>query len=114
MSYTALIDSKLTLAFKMAKDLAKTAVFTATASSSFDFSSAAAVKPNKTSTSVLVIVTSTVKKQSTVTKTLMAKSSELPSLNSYDTVQLEGSEWKVGTVLKSEGAILVFEIVKET
>lgn len=114
MSFTKLIDSKLSLTFKMAKDLAKTAVFTATASSSFDFNTATSVKPNKPSLIVKVLVSSTEKKSGTITKTLLAKSSELPSLNSYDTVQFEGSEWKVGTQIKSEGAILVFEIIKET
>jgi uncharacterized ParB-like nuclease family protein len=116
MAYTALLDKQLSLLFKRLKDLVITATFTKTSDASFDFTSG---EVNTTESEPILVEVieidgkKTKKESSTVTKTLIAKAASVGDLNSYDVLKFNNATWKIGTIIKASGLILIFEVVMQ-
>jgi hypothetical protein len=116
MSYSNLIDSNLNKAFLLLKDLAKPMTFTKVIAADFDFTTG--VVDEELAVPIVIKVVSIEDKKpnkasKTITKTILAKSKELPDLDLYDQVSFEGYAWKVGNIIKQAGRIWMFEIVRE-
>ena len=114
MAYKSLIDSSLTRAYQLAKDLAVGVTFTKK-SGEFDFSTMGTVSAD---TSVVVNTIVTDGKQakedrSVKVKQLMFRSKDLGSISLFDTVVIQGETWKLGNVIKDSGYIIVAEAYRE-
>lgn len=115
MAYEALIDRNLNKAFKLAKDLAVEASFML-AQKSFDFNSMKArdEASDTVYAKVVPLETTIAKDKSGTTRVqLMVKSKPLQELKQYASVVFKGNTWKIGSVIKGQGAIWVFEIYRE-
>lgn len=117
MSYKALINTNLTRAFNLIKDLATSHEFVKRTGSAFNFATASAEHAT-TNTVTAKIVVMDDKKQTkdrgSVTKHFMARKSELGDVSIYDTVTIEGEIWKVGPLLQDTGFIIMASLHRET
>jgi len=116
MSYSSLIDSQLVTAFKMLKDMAKPMTFTKVTGASFDFGSGTLNKTTAAPATFKVVAideTRPSKDRKTITKTILARSKDIPDLMLYDKFNFESFDWKLGKILKEAGRIWMFEIVRE-
>ena len=114
MAYKSLIDSSLARAYQLAKDLAMNVTFTKK-SGEFDFSTMETVSAD-TSVVVKTIVTDgkqSKEDRSVKVKQLMFRSKDLGSISLFDTVVIQGETWKLGSVIKDSGYIIVVEAYKE-
>ena len=114
MAYKSLIDSSLTRAYQLAKDLAEDVTFTKK-SGEFNFST---METASADTSVVVKTIVTDGKQakedrSVKIKQLMFRSKDLGSISLFDTVVIQGETWKLGDVIKDSGYIIVAEAYRE-
>jgi hypothetical protein len=116
MSYVNLIDSNLTMAFNLVKDLAKPAVLNKKGNVSFDFETGTTKTSNNSNTAIKVIVTDISKKSkehNAVMRQVMFKAKGLGDIKMYDSLLIDNEVWNFGNFLKSEGYIIVAEIFKE-
>ena len=114
MAYKSLIDSSLSKAYRLAKDLAVNVTFTKK-SGDFDFSTMEAVSAD-TSVIVKAIITDgkqAKEERSVKMKQLMFRSKDLGNISLFDTVVIQGETWKLGNVIKDSGYIIVVEAYKE-
>jgi hypothetical protein len=115
MSYKALIESSVELAFKTVQDLAEDVVLIQRDSSSFDFATKATVKTSAVQTTIKCVVVNSKKKEkesNSVKKTLMFKSSDLADITLYDTVLLNGITWKMAQPQNDNGYVTILEIYR--
>lgn len=108
-----LIDRQLKQAFRLARDLAKDAVFTKKEVSGFNFGIGEVITTPDRLVPAKVIETEASKKKNTLSKTLMVQSSEIGSLNDYAAVRLDGEEWSFGAPIKDSGFILLITVFRE-
>lgn len=117
MSYKALVNSNITRAFALLKDLAIPCEFTKKAGTTFDFSTSAAAHSSTTTVSLKIIVIKdkrSAKERGVITKSFMAKKASIGDLSVYDTVVIEGVTWKVGPILQDTGFVIMASLYKET
>jgi hypothetical protein len=115
MSYSNLINTNITLAFKMLKDLAVDATIFKRSVSEFDFGSGVA-DLSTTSVAVKVIVIGSEKKSqehNTVISQIMLRSKEVLDVTALDKITINGVSWRFSNILKSNGYIIVAAIAKE-
>lgn len=116
MAYVALIDSNLTRAFNLIKDLAVIGVFTKKSGVSFDFTSGETVTTSTSTVTTKVVILDLKKtsdKSNTVRKQLLVKSKNLENLTFYDTVTINNVVWKLGEVIHSNTFTTLLDIFKE-
>jgi len=113
MSYKALIDSKLTLAFNKLKDLAEDVTFTRNSVASFDFATGDPVTTTDPAVSVKAVVIKDNKKDSTSKLQLLFKSSDVAPMSSFSTVTIDATVYRVGTVIAERNYITLLEVFKE-
>ena len=115
MSYAALIDRNLTRAFNKIRDLAKVATVTKRNNVEFNFGTG-----EKSSTDTIVkfkcvLIEDDKNSEERNSKELqiMFKTSDMPELTTYDNITIEGTVYKVGKALKSDGYISIVTIHRE-
>ena len=123
MSYKSLINSNLTLAFKLLKDLAVNTTLRQTAKNDFDFGTAEmdTGKVNSTVVKAVVIMDDKKsKKHNSVKRQLLFRAKGLTDIDSYDSVDIPDDvnpklsvNWKFGPKLNSDGYIVLAEIYRE-
>jgi hypothetical protein len=116
MSYAALIDSKLNLAFNTIKDLAVPVTFIKKTGTSFDFGTGATVHTTTTNIvtkAVIVDEKKTSKSTNTKTRQMMFKSKPLGDISLYDSVLIGADTWKLGDVISNSGYIILTNIYKD-
>lgn len=116
MAFEALINSNLNRAFNLAKDLAVDVQFVRKTGDGFDFATATSNLTNSSSITVKAIITDTEKssKERNVSKKLvMLKTQEVGDVNSYDSINYQNINWKLGPIIKSTQFITVVEMYKE-
>lgn len=116
MSYKALIDSNLNLAFNTIKDLAITVTFIKKTGTTFDFAAGTTVHTtttNITTKAVVVEEKKTSKTSNTKTRQMMFKSKPLGDISLYDSVLIGADTWKLGDVISNSGYIILTNIYKE-
>jgi hypothetical protein len=114
MSYTNLMDKQLLLLFKRLKDLTTYATFTKKNKATFNFSTGLPTVTGDAPKTVPIIVIETKKVKSesaTVSKTLIGRRADLGDLNDYDLLEFEDAKWKIGTIIKASGPVLMFEVL---
>jgi hypothetical protein len=119
MSYKNLINTNLTKAFNLIKDLAEDVIFVKRNSTVFDFN-AADLKTSTTTQVVLKAIVINSKKNSktdsghnTSKKQIMLKSKDVGDISLYDSLILNNETWKFGPVLQNTGFVILAEISKE-
>jgi hypothetical protein len=115
MSYANLINSNITLAFKMLKDLAVDATIYKRSSTEFDFGSGV-VDTSTSTVAVKVIVVDSEKKSqehNTLITQIMLRSKEILDVTSLDKITINGVSWRFSNILKSNGYIIVAAIARE-
>jgi hypothetical protein len=116
VSYNSLIDSQLKRAFNLLKDLAVDATFQKKNVTGFDFNTSTATLAVAPDVVTKIVITGELKKtkeSKVITKTIMCKSKDMGSLNSYSTVVIDGVVWRLGDPIKDSGYILVTTMIKE-
>jgi len=116
MAYGNLIDTQLSNAFKLMRDLAKPMTFTKNVSADFDFGSGELDKVDAAPVTFKVVAIENnkpSKDRKVVKKTILARSKDIPDLNLYDKFTFEGFDWKLDVVIKEAGRIWMFDIVRE-
>lgn len=116
MSYVNLINSQLTKAFNLVKDLAVVATLQRKTGSDFDFGSATVSHTAIEETPVKVVLMDLKKKSEThnvIKKQVMMKSKDFVDISLYDSLTLSGVVWRFGPVLQSNGYLAVAEVFKE-
>lgn len=116
MSYQNLIDSNLSRAFNLVKDLAIPIVLTKKTVPEFNFGTGdAQFGANQTVNTKAVVIDSKKKSENrnTVQKELMLKSKEVGDLTNYATVTINSEVWNLGDIQKNDGFILLAKIFRE-
>jgi len=116
MSYTALIDSNLTKAFNLVKDLAVLGTFNKKSGVSFDFTTGETTTASTTTITTKVVIIDLKKtsdKSNTVRKQILFKSRNLEDLTFYDTITINGVIWKLGEIIHSNNFTTLLNIFKE-
>ena len=115
MSYKALIDRNLTLAFNQIKDLAEDVILKKSSSNDFDFgtgttSNTVVEKPIK---AVVIKSNKMSNSHNGSVREIMFKSKGLGDLNAYDVVSFEGADWRFSTKINSDGYIIHAQVYRE-
>jgi hypothetical protein len=113
MSFKKLLDQKALQAFNMLKDLADTATFENTTVTGFDFDTGNVEKTEAEPTVIKMVVVETKKKDSTITKVVLARLTDTGILDEFDSLTLNGVIWKIGPILSETGQVVSFEIYRE-
>lgn len=116
MSYKALIDSNLSLAFNLLKDLATEVVLTKKTVPQFNFGNGnAEFGANQTVITKAIEINSnkTSENRNTIQKELMLKSKDVGDLTNYTTVTINSNTWNLGEIQKNDGFILLVKIFRE-
>ena len=116
MSYNALINSNLKLAYNAVKDLAKPVTFTKTASTSFNFTTGAASAVTEGPISTKAVILSDKKTSSAskvVNREIMFRTTEVGDIKLFDSVTIDNLVWKLGTVVADSGFIIILQIYRE-
>lgn len=116
MSYTAIIDSNLTRAFNLIKDLAVSVTFIKKTGTAFDFASVATTHTTTTNIvtkAVVIDERKSSRETNTKTKQMMFKSKELGDISLYDSVLIGAETWKLGDVISNSGYIILTSIYKD-
>jgi hypothetical protein len=114
MSFTSLMDKQLLKAFKQLKDLTVYATFNEVSATKFDFGNlqAKTTKAGQKVVPIVVVETKKVKGDSkTTVKTVLARTADLGSLSDYESLVFENRTWKMGTIMKGSGPMLMFEVM---
>lgn len=114
MSYKNLVESNVSRAFELLKDLAKTVVLQKKASGSFDFNTGTAAS-TLTNVSVKAVVVDGKKHRDrkTIQSVLMVKTADVGDIKAYDKVTVDGVIWNVGDVPKDGGFVTVANLYRE-
>ena len=124
MGYKNLVDSNITLAFNLLKDMADDVVLNKSSSADFDFSSGeVAADAGASSVPIKAIVISDDKKSKTensIKRQILFKTRGLGDVNAYDSIvfnnnldiHLNGT-WRFGPILNNDGYTILAEIYRE-
>lgn len=115
MSYVNLVNSKLTMAFNLVKDLAKDAVLVKRDNAVFDFASNAVVSGSSLVTVKCILIKAKTSSRSinTTVQEVMFKTSELNTITDLDKLIIDDVTWKFSNILQSDGYITVAQVSKE-
>ena len=122
MSYKALVDSNVTLAFNLLKDLAVDAVLKKSSNQEFNFGTAEMVD-DKTSYNIKAVVIEDDKKSdkhNSIKRQLLFKTRGLGDINAYDIISIPNdvnpsvlNDWKFGPMINNDGYTILAEIYRE-
>jgi hypothetical protein len=122
MGYKALVDSNITLAFNLLKDMAKDVILNKSSANSYDFGTAT-VSDKKTELPIKAVVLEDDKKSkmhNSIKRQLLFKTRGLGDLNAYDTVLIEDDNdssqtltWRFGPMINNDGYTILAEIYRE-
>ena len=115
LKFKSLIQKQLLKAFNLAGDLKVSATFNKKLDSGFDFGSAEPMLSSLSSVTVEVVDIKTSKsygEKATITKELLAVSSQIGSLSAYDSILLSNEQWFIGDVLTDDGYITMFKVYR--
>jgi len=118
MSYRNLINSSLKTAFKAVKSLADDTTLSRQSNSGFDFNSGGVDKPKSSDVPIKVIIISNDNVRSSdsnkVSKVqMMIQVQEATEINVGDTIPLNGSIYRVGPIINSDGFLFLVDAFKE-
>ena len=116
MSYSSLINSNITRAFNLVKDLAVDATFIKKSDKSFNFATRTVKSSNSETITTKVMVLDSKKPskdRNTVTQQIMFKTEDLGDLSLYDSILINTTSWKLGNFIKDDGFINIIEIERE-
>jgi hypothetical protein len=115
MSYSNLIDTNITLAFKMLKDLAVDATIYRRAVTEFDFGTGVTDLSTTTIPVKVIVINSEKKSQehNTLINQIMLRSKEVLDVTALDKITINGVSWRFSNILKSNGYIIVAAIARE-
>lgn len=113
MSYKALIDSKLNLAFNKLKDLAEDVTFVRKTVDGFDFSTGLPSIQTDPNLEVKAVVIKSKKEKSADKIQLLFKSNSAEPFSSFSTVTVNGETYQIGDVLAERQYITLLEAFKE-
>lgn len=112
--YRKVVTQSVRRAFKQLGTLAENVVFNSSQPSAFDFSTATATSGAVTQLTLKAVVVESKKKadeeKPAITKTVIMKSEDVPSLDAYDTVVYGGNTWHVVRPIKDDGYLVYFDI----
>jgi len=115
MSYKALINSNVNKAFNLIKDLAEEVVLNKTVTSDFNFTSGD-VKSTVSAISTKAVITDSNKeseKHNVMKKIALLKTQDIGDISAYSSIVLNGNNWQIGPLIKSDNFVTVVEIYKE-
>lgn len=116
MGRSALIESQVAKAFKLAGDLAKPVLFTNNEVTEYNFTSKEATVSSSAPVTVLCIVSRTKRPpgsqeaSSRLVKLLSFQAKDLKTPSVYDTVVLEGDTWTISSPFDTNGFITTVEV----
>lgn len=116
MSYRASVDAQVRKAFNLLKDLAVDAVLSKKSGADFDFGTGDVNLTSAGNISTKIVITDakkTSKKTNVTEKIIMMKSQDVGDLNLFDTVTVDGVEWKLSAPIKNDGFILITGMFRE-
>jgi len=116
MGYKALVNSQVRSAFNLIKDLAEDVTFVKKLDSSFNFNTLEAKVSSSVSVITKAVVTESKKvseEHNAMNKLVMLKTQDIGDITAYDTLVLNGQNWKIGTSILSDGFVTIAEIHKE-
>ena len=116
MSYKALVDSNVTLAFNLLKDLAVDATLSKSGTVTFDFDTASNVESTRAELPIKAVVVDDDKKSdksNSIVRQLLFKTRGLGDLNAYDRINIDGHEWQFGPLINNDGYTILAEIYRE-
>lgn len=119
--YRQLVETSVRKAFDKIGTLAKVVTFASNQATDFDFASLAAEVTPLQSISIKAVILEAEKSRgkdanasaNTQKKRLLLISKDTPSLNSYDTVTVDGVTWKVAHPIKDDGYTITVDVFKE-
>jgi len=115
MSYVNLINSNVSLAFNLVKDLAVDALIVKASRSDFDFTTGAT---DQTFTSlpakaIFVEEKKSSKEVNTSVKTVMIKTRESGDISTLDKLSVSNVIWNFTNIVRSNGYITIAEVARE-
>lgn len=118
MGYKAIIDSNITLAFNLLRDLAEDVVLNKSSDNNFDFSTGEmAVDRNKKDIAIKAVVIEDNKSGNgtlnAIKRQILFKTRGLGDINAYDKVIISGNEWNFGPMINNDGYTILAEIYRE-
>jgi hypothetical protein len=116
MSYKALINSNVKLAFNLLRDLAEPVTLTKKLNSSFDFKTGNPVVTEAPSIVTKAVVTDSDKTSSehnTATKLALFKTQDIGDISYYDKISYKNQTWSIGPLITSDNFVTVVEFQKE-
>ena len=122
MGYKSLVDSQVTMAFNLLKDLADDVTLNKSSNVSFNFNTGA--KEEKSIPTVIKAVVITDDKKSdihnSIKREVLFKTRSLGDINGYDSMTFENAHdthlngtWKLGPIINNDGYTILAEIYKE-
>ena len=122
MGYKSLVDSQVTMAFNLLKDLADDVILNKSSDVSFNFGDASTSQKTE-QTVIKAVVTDDDKKSqihNSIERQVMFKTRGLGDINAYDSLTFENSHdihlngtWKLGPVLNNDGYTILASIYRE-
>jgi hypothetical protein len=115
MSYKNLVKNKVRSAFGLIGDLAFDATFVKTVSIDFDFASQE-MSSTQVSLTVKAVDLETRKKSrkaNVYEKTLLCMTEDIPDINDFDSIKINGVTWKIAGS-ENNGYTIFVDLVRET
>jgi hypothetical protein len=110
MSYKALIDSQLALAFRQLKDLAEDAIFKRAIVGDFDFSTLESNVTNAADAFTKVVVVDKRVSKGTEKWTLLFRvTDDIKDMNDFSRIEISGISLDIGPVLAQKNYIILVE-----
>ena len=115
MSYKALVNSNVTLAFNLIKDLAEDVILVKSSDNDFDFETATASEKTVNISTKAVVIKDAKKSKAhnAIKRQVMFKTRNLGDLTAYDRVMIEGKEWRFGPMINNDGYTVLAEVYRE-
>lgn len=117
MGYKSLVDSNITLAFNLLKDMAEDAVLNKSSSAEFDFGVGLMKTDNALKNlpikAVVIDDDKTSKEHNSIKRQILFKTRGLGDINAYDTITIDGNLWRFGPKINDDGYTILAEIYRE-
>jgi hypothetical protein len=116
MSFSSLINSSLTTAFKLLKDLAVDMDYTSKTASEFDFNAIAISEVTDSFSAKTIIIDKKIgsKERPLVSMQLLANTKDIGHISNFDSVTYLDETWKIGENIKDNGFIALFTVYRES
>ena len=116
MGYRAIVNSNVTTAFNMLRDLAEDVTLNESSGETFDFGTGETVAGDNKSVTVKAVVIQDDKQSTehnTIKRQILFKTRGLGDINVYDSVVISGDTWRFGSTLNDDGYTVLAEVYKE-